>query len=311
LSQETAAPAPTTPPCSVLRQQAGEQLAGTATQASLWLALEHPGPYPRKAVPDALSPQLTAWVADADPAIRVQLIRRPTRRGARADHAATGRPAVFVASAAGASPWLARGSIADLDEVATWSVEALLAGDLPAGLARCADELLLVCTNGRRDACCARYGRSAVDALLSQGKDCVWETTHLGGHRFAPAVLHLPSGYQFGGPTATSLTTDACRGRSGLSFDAQVAELAVLHDVGAERPAPLSVQAAADAGALVVTDANARRWSVSIATEDLDTVRPESCGKDPLPVRVRRAVAVTPLTGKHGVGITTTSEQTT
>jgi hypothetical protein len=302
---------PATPElCSLLRQEAGEPLAGTATQADLWVALEHPGPYPRRAVPDALTPPLAAWVAAAGSTVRVQLIRRPTGRGTREEPASPAPRTVFVARSSGAAPWLARGTVTDLDQVAEWPVDELRSGNLPAGLTQCANDLILVCTNGRRDACCAKYGRAAADALRNHGAHDVWETTHLGGHRFAPAVLQLPSGYQYGGGAATTLTTDACRGRSGLSPDAQVAELAVLTELGASRPVPLDVDETDGQGALVVTGTEGRRWQVSIELEDAGTSRPESCGKPALPLRVRRAVAVTPLTGDDGVGDTRTPERT-
>ena len=45
--------------------------------------------------------------------------------------------------------------------------------------------LLLVCTHGRRDACCAQFGRPTAMALARRYGTAVWETTHVGGDRFA------------------------------------------------------------------------------------------------------------------------------
>ena len=54
--------------------------------------------------------------------------------------------------------------------------------------------MVLVCTHGTRDACCAVRGRPIVAALARALPDEVWECTHLGGHRFAGTLLSLPDG---------------------------------------------------------------------------------------------------------------------
>ena len=58
--------------------------------------------------------------------------------------------------------------------------------------------LFLVCTHGRHDPCCALRGRPLVEALDRARPGRAWETTHLGGDRFAANVLVLPSGVLYG-----------------------------------------------------------------------------------------------------------------
>ena len=58
--------------------------------------------------------------------------------------------------------------------------------------------LWLVCTNGRRDRCCAEIGRPITAALAERWPEATWETTHLGGHRFSGTLLALPSGHTLG-----------------------------------------------------------------------------------------------------------------
>lgn len=82
-----------------------------------------------------------------------------------------------------------------LDEVA-----ALLArGD--AGVGETIDvPIVAVCTHGQRDRCCAIAGL-AIHAELARearGRIEVREASHLGGDRFAPVVLALPSGHMYG-----------------------------------------------------------------------------------------------------------------
>jgi hypothetical protein len=54
---------------------------------------------------------------------------------------------------------------------------------------------VLVCTHGRRDACCGTLGTRLALSLPGLGAGVhVWRTSHTGGHRFAPTALLLPEG---------------------------------------------------------------------------------------------------------------------
>jgi hypothetical protein len=57
---------------------------------------------------------------------------------------------------------------------------------------------ILVCTHGTRDTCCGTVGMKLVASLTAwaAGRPDVrlWRTSHLGGHRFAPTLLDLPTG---------------------------------------------------------------------------------------------------------------------
>jgi hypothetical protein len=59
---------------------------------------------------------------------------------------------------------------------------------------------VLVCTHGRRDACCGARGMELVNEVLRDPllgpRDGVrlWRTSHTGGHRFAPTAILLPTG---------------------------------------------------------------------------------------------------------------------
>lgn len=55
-----------------------------------------------------------------------------------------------------------------------------------------------VCTNAKRDVCCAKFGRPTFAALHREVPDRAWQTTHVGGHRYAPNVLSLPQGALYG-----------------------------------------------------------------------------------------------------------------
>ena len=61
---------------------------------------------------------------------------------------------------------------------------------------------IAICTHGSRDACCAAFGAPMYlkmhTAARSLPNTRVWRCSHLGGHRFAPTMLDLPSGRSWG-----------------------------------------------------------------------------------------------------------------
>jgi len=105
--------------------------------------------------------------------------------------------------------------------------------------------LFLVCTHGKHDRCCAKYGRPLYEAVREQVEDdWVWQSSHVGGDRFAGNLVALPDGVYYGrvDPTETWPVLEAAlagrvhlpayRGRSCHGFAAQAAELAVREETG-------------------------------------------------------------------------------
>jgi hypothetical protein len=287
--------------CTAIRATTREPLAGTAPHARLWVLLEQPGPWGRDALIGSHLPVETgralAALGQGRP-LRVGLIRSV---GAHA-HTTEGPRTLLLARTDKHARWLVTRSVDNVEGLPdVLDVDALLAADapphdLPGEPLPGPAQALLVCTNAKRDQCCAVLGRPFA-AALAEGSDDrtqVWETTHTSGHRFAPTFVSLPDGYLFGGPDAASRNLDACRGRSSLPAEAQVAELAVLRRLGAARPTALDVQAVAGPG----SDTPTTTWRVSADgttfTVDVEHVtgaeRPESCGKGPVPHHSMSAV---------------------
>jgi hypothetical protein len=281
--------------CALLALGAGEPQAGTAPVAMRWAALEHRGAWPRN-VAEHHDPLIGAFVRRAGTAgYRTVMIRRPGRR-----HARSSPTRLFLADTVPPH--------AHTTAVEVVGPEALAAVPLPATGALpgrpVEDPLLLVCTHGRRDRCCALDGRALATALAAAGEADVWESSHLGGHRFAPTALVLPTGYLYGrldldaaiaarkAARLGEMEPDHCRGRSTWPPEGQVAELAVRAATGLR-----------DAEALVVSGTrvrakDGRAWDVDVE-EAVLAERPPSCGAPPLPAHVLRARGVTPLRPPH------------
>jgi hypothetical protein len=193
-------------PCATLSRALSEPLYGTASVVRGWVLLEQPGPWGREAVTQSrLEPTLAAELERAAEAahLRLLLIRRPGR-GALEPHAC------FVAHTSRAGRWLERRRLDDPAELLELDLAAVVAGERP-GFGEAVDEpVYLVCTNGRHDRCCATYGRPAALALADSHGELIWESSHVGGDRFAGNLVCLPGGHYFGrvGPAEAPRVVD-------------------------------------------------------------------------------------------------------
>ncbi|WP_329791749.1 sucrase ferredoxin [Lentzea sp. DG1S-22] len=266
--------------CSTLSDFAGEPLAGTAATATAWLCLEQPGPWGRDALTEShLDPELGAELARraAGTGVRILLIRRPGRHAD--DHVPATRRLYLASTKPGAS-WLEQADLASPEEALELDLEALGAGRSTAFGTPVHDPLLLICTNSKRDVCCALYGRPIATALR------LWECTHTGGHRFAPTGVLLPTGHLYGRidhrlaerVVTEGILADRCRGRSCFTPRGQVAEVAVRERIGETRDVLTVVAETADSA--TVRHADGREWRVSLAEQPVPP-RPASCGKSP------------------------------
>ena len=166
---------------------------GTAEVVDVWLLLEYRPAWQAKAVTDnALGEAARRWLAQGIEAleakghkVRSQFIRQPEidRVDTRLLVHHGGVLRVFESGGPGY-----RGLI-------RVPAEELLRG---AAGERLEAPRYFVCTNGRRDLCCARFGLPLYNRLRERLGERVWQVTHLGGHRFAPNVLVLPQGMLYG-----------------------------------------------------------------------------------------------------------------
>ena len=304
----------------------GEPLAGTAPTARSWIVVEHPGPWGRDAIADSdLPTAVRATLAQAKAhGVTVLLARPPERRGDRRSEIGAGRR-VWVARSAAGGTRLRTGVLPDLAPIATWDVAAIAEGSLPALDRAVTDPLLLVCTHGRRDACCAVSGRALLAGLLASAsasqRERIWECSHVGGHRFAPVTVTLPDGMVHGrlspadgrrlvdAADAGRVLPDLLRGRSSLAPPLQAAEVAVRLVEGIDVAADLDALAVRDGRAVPVVPTwpapeqvlvevrhrDGRAWRVTVARSELGAERAESCGATPGPVLAWRPGPVTPV----------------
>lgn len=177
---------------------------GTAAHAAFWVGMEQPGPWGTKAATQSrlLDPEVGAAIEQwcLDKGGQFLLLQMP---GGVETSSSSKR--VFVAGNLTGTPWLGSTTIDDAGALVGLLVDTnvALAEVRPPGFER-HPAILTVCTNGRRDQCCARSGVGLARSLAEQHPDQIWECSHLGGHRFAPTALLWPTGQVVGRLTERS-----------------------------------------------------------------------------------------------------------
>jgi hypothetical protein len=226
--------------CAEVSQENSEPLFATASRVEHWLLVEYRGLWPRRPLAGSLlSERVKQHLTEQVEALgrsRLLFIRRPERRL---------EPALrcYAASAQPGRERLSMLEVASHEELAEIDFAAGLADGGPGTALE--HPLLVVCTHGKRDRCCARYGRPLYEELRDLAEpDWVWQSTHVGGDRFAGNVVCLPQGLCFGRVgradvgalldhhLAGEIHLDRYRGRSFYSFAAQAAEQAVRVETG-------------------------------------------------------------------------------
>lgn len=304
---------------------ATESMIGTAPFRRVWFIIEQPGAWGADALtesdlPAGFGADLKALLADTE--VGVALARRPDV--ASVERRTTRRRRLWLAHTSPGGVRMRAGSLDDIREVLKWDWQSILRGELPPVGRRSADPVLFVCTNGKKDLCCALKAREIVDALRPDPEltGQVYESSHLTGHRFAPTALLLPTGHMYGrldleqtrgvlnAAWNSGVVPDSLRGRTSLPAWAQAAEIAVRKhnnitsadtlDVVVmrnERPMSATLNPAFDEKLPVqVRHADGRSWNVAVQALAL-AERKVSCNGSPEPGtswQAQEPVATTP-----------------
>ena len=274
--------------CSQLTQAAGIPLHGTAARVEVWVLLEFAGGWPAKWLEGNDLPEpVQTWTRRLEeeiPRSRVAFIKRD---------AAGPRRSLYVAVTDPARPrlhrfsWSEYGDLLDIDVAAVARGES---GDEPVD-----ETLVAVCTHGRRDRCCAKFGLPVYRAFAKEPDLTTWEITHVGGHRFAANATVFPSGIGYGylSPAEVPEVAEAARsdrihlpnyrGRSHYGGPANAADYFVRRETGTDAEGRFlleSVEETAGGHRVTFLDGGVEH-RVDVAT----TTEPDvaSCQKPPKP----------------------------
>ena len=176
------------PFCAEISRQNAEPLAATASRVDNWILVEYRRIWGYDAVRSSALPHAVKHHlrerARARPFTKLLFIRRTERRR---------HPTLAIYW--GSSP--ERG--ASLYGIEVERYEDLLDLDFVSPGLPVGHPLLLVCTHGKHDRCCARNGRPLYAALRDGlDEEWLWQVSHIGGDRFAGNLVCLPEGLYFG-----------------------------------------------------------------------------------------------------------------
>lgn len=272
--------------CSEASLDVGESLTGTAVEGvHTWLLLEVNDPWAPKAIESSVlagvaRSRIESWLRD-HAGTRLQLVRRPGR--------ASRRPRFMVVDTRARR-------IADIELEDHASLAEVDLGTTLSDASPMVASMSLVCVHGRRDRCCAEHGSAVFRALSRNGVD-VWQTSHLGGHRFAACALWLPDGLMYGRlrkdhvdafveahETKSLGDLDHFRGRCVYDRPTQAAETFLRERIGDHAIDSLvwrSTESESESVWRVRFEVGTEAHAVRVERQALPALRPASCGGEP------------------------------
>lgn len=225
--------------CSQLSLAVGEQQFATASRGTVWLIIEHPGPWGLDPPYDTKMPEQSRDclldLLETLPSSRVLFIKRERK--------SAGPLAFFVAVASEPEPKLFALTLPSLKDLCEVNVRSLVEGGGSRG-SIAGREMFLVCTDGKHDDCCAKFGLPVYQEMKKYMGTAVWQASHVGGDRFAANVVCFPHGIFYGHvePNDIQPLADAhnsgriylpkYRGRTCYPFIVQAAEYFVRSEAG-------------------------------------------------------------------------------
>ena len=226
--------------CSDLSRLVDEQTIGTASIGNIWLLLEYPFAWERKAVEEsALSTRVKEFLRDVVmtlPRARVLLIKKDRLRSTDL--------AFYVVRSSEHTPFAVKFRIRDYEQLTELDIASIASGEVVSGGETVDGPLFLVCTHGRRDKCCAKFGYPLYKTLSASSVEAVWQSSHVGGDRFAANLVCLPHGLFYARVnestgqniiaeySAGRIVLDNYRGRACYPHAVQAAEYFIRSETG-------------------------------------------------------------------------------
>jgi hypothetical protein len=229
--------------CSEMSRRVGERVMGTASTGAVWLLLEYPHGWGRRAFEESALPRkVKQFFEDSMARMRHSRLLFIKTDSARRDV----RMNLFVVRCRERSPFVVRLRLEKYWDALAYDLPAAASGRDAQGGEVMNDPLFLVCTHGRRDKCCAKFGLPVYNALRERAGDYVWQSSHVGGDRFAGNLVCFPHGLYYAHSTAESarrvveaygagrVATEGFRGRACYPHTVQAAEVFAREASGVE-----------------------------------------------------------------------------
>ena len=184
--------------CSALSREVSEQPFGTASTADAWLLLEYSAAWGARAFQES---QLTRAVK-AHLKKALQVIPRSRLLFIKQERETRRHLSLFIVRSTENDATITRVMLTGYEQLLNANLAGILAGEQAAGGELWEQPLFLVCTHGKRDKCCAKFGYALYKSLRVDAGDDVWQSSHVGGDRFAANLICFPHGLFYAHVTA-------------------------------------------------------------------------------------------------------------
>lgn len=300
--------------CSLASRENGERLCGTAPYYEHWILLEYRRPWRKKAVEDNQLPEeVKAHLSGALTQLsnaRMLFIKQEQRRGPEKK--------LFVVAARSDRCLVREFCFTNYRDLLNIDMPAAVREEISSGMPH-PEPLYLVCTNGKRDKCCAKFGWPVYHTLRALGGDAVWQCTHLGGHRFAPTMVAFPPGAALGRVRHEALgeilaklrhgeiPLDCFRGRVFFPAYVQAAEYYLMEKTGRANPAEFALresrQISADRWLLLFVDPHGHQHEITVEQYFQTPAMRSTCDADnPKALAQCRLIDYRPPVGRENSG---------
>nr|BBH93947.1 hypothetical protein KTA_21460 [Thermogemmatispora argillosa] len=181
--------------CAQISEERQVPFHGLAPMARIWVLVEYTGAWERSAVLyNDLPEPARRWLANIALSYETrQSMAVFIRRGPRS----SGPVRCFVAITQPERLALYAFQLAGYEELPRLPLAALERGapDYDCYLSR--EPLYLVCTHGKHDQCCAKFGMPIYREAARLAGEQVWQCSHIGGDQFAANLVCLPHGIYY------------------------------------------------------------------------------------------------------------------
>lgn len=184
--------------CSLNSKAVIEQIFATASYFKRLLLIEYNNAWSEKPIKaNNLDEKINDFISklEKEHSIKILFIKNKRSRS----YSTT----LFTVDGAEEKPIFNHFVLNSINEILNFSIDDLFS---KTSFNKFKEDLYLVCTNGKKDKCCSKFGIPIFKELTKYSSH-VWECTHVGGDRFAPNVIHLPY-YHFYGHLTTSIIAD-------------------------------------------------------------------------------------------------------
>lgn len=171
--------------CSIQSREIKESLLGSAPIAQVWMMLEYEGKWNKKAFDESALPEEIKRKFNKE----LKAIEKPRLLLIKQSKKEDSKKSFFVALPNQNGSLLLKFSFSNYEELINLDLPDIVKNSDKYKKQLVDEAIILICTNGLRDKCCARNGVPTYQQLNEHYGKQIWQSTHHGSHRFSANML--------------------------------------------------------------------------------------------------------------------------